>query len=230
MGGRTGPGAVDLWDTEHRRRRRAERVRDLLDDIWGDELPCGLDPVATLLVDAIAADDHLGAFDDLVVQSDGLTLGNLAELVRRGAPEGRTDLVPAELLQRLPPEAHSLAAPTSGAWEWRVDTGTFAWDGCCARLIRYGDQPGGAPLHQVLEQRIHPEDRAGIEDGLRGTARTGRPYRADFRVVEVGDPRRHRPQEEWLCAKGRLIDFPVDQPPRVIGFIGRRGDVALPGV
>lgn len=225
VGPTSGAGGGDLWDTEHRRRLRAERVRALLADIWGDELPCGRDPVATLLVDAIAADDHHGAVEDLVVQSDGLTLGNLAELVRSSSPGRRTDLVPPELLQRLPLDG----VPTSGAWEWRVDTGVFAWDACCARLIGYGDEPGGAPLDVVLHQRIHPDDRAAIVEGLHGTATTGRPYRVDFRVVRAGAARRPLAHVDWLSAKGRLIDFPVDQPPRVIGFIGRRAEAPVPG-
>lgn len=88
-------------------RRRAQRVLHLLRELWGDELPDGPEPELTVLIDAVAGDDHLGAQDGYVVQSDRLTYDALALLLRRcSTPDVAAGALPRELLSRVFSAAH----------------------------------------------------------------------------------------------------------------------------
>lgn len=98
---------VSLLSDLDRRRARARRVLGLLHDLWGDELPPGAEPHLTVVLDALAGDDDLGARNGYVVQGDGLTYAALETLVRlSGAPSGAPralprDVLPREVLDRL---------------------------------------------------------------------------------------------------------------------------------
>ena len=82
--------------------QRAAIVRAGLRRLWGEELPPGIEPVLKVLVDAVALDDEHGVGEDLVVQSDALTLSTLASLLRSPcAPEERLELLPPLLRRRL---------------------------------------------------------------------------------------------------------------------------------
>ncbi|GAB3469236.1 PAS domain-containing protein [Kineococcus endophyticus] len=102
-------------------RRRAERVMHLLQQLWGDDLPPGPEPELTVLIDAVAGDDHMGAQDGYVVQSDRLSYDALAVLLRRStAPALTAGTLPRELLTRVfaathhPGTRHGSDRSTSG--------------------------------------------------------------------------------------------------------------------
>jgi len=80
---------VDSLEVEHRRRLRAERVIEVLQQLWGDELPPGPNSTLTAVTDAVGVDDELGAADHLVGQADGLTYELLAALWRHHAATTR---------------------------------------------------------------------------------------------------------------------------------------------
>ena len=86
----------DQLDREHQLRMRAENVRAVLRDMWGDELPASKDPVLDILIDAVAIDDEFGRQHHLVVQGDGLSQEQLRaalhESVGSGSAVARTVL------------------------------------------------------------------------------------------------------------------------------------------
>ncbi|WP_432572328.1 hypothetical protein [Kineococcus sp. SYSU DK005] len=85
-------------------RRRAERVRAGLVELWGEELPPGDDPVVAVLDDALTLDDDHGRADGFVVRGDALALPVLrAVLAAEGGLRERLALLPEELRQRLGP-------------------------------------------------------------------------------------------------------------------------------
>ena len=92
------PTASDIAAAAH----RAARVVDVLEVIWGDELPPSPDPVQTVMTDAVHSDDEQGRDDGLVVQGDALTLDVLQQLLRAGGSvQERLLLLPPDLAQRL---------------------------------------------------------------------------------------------------------------------------------
>lgn len=101
---------MSLISSHDYHRRRAQRVLHLLHGLWGEDLPAGPDPELTVLIDAVAGDDHLGSQDGYVVQSDRLTYEALALLLRRcSTPAVAARALPRELLSRVfaastPPE------------------------------------------------------------------------------------------------------------------------------
>ncbi|WP_432511123.1 hypothetical protein [Kineococcus sp. SYSU DK001] len=213
----------DALSREHHLRRRAERVRAVLEALWGDRLPDAPDPVLTVLVDAVAVDDQHGVQDHLVVQGDGLSLQALAAIladVRSGATPA---MVPADLRARLaglPPaaarvvdlrEAGEVALPSeaTGAWEYDAEQGTVSWDARGGALCGLGDRAGVAPLAEWLRRGVHEEDRSPVAAALRSSAATGRPYDVRFRVPP--------PRRAVVLARGRVLSGPGGGV-RVLGF------------
>ncbi len=81
--------------------RTARLVEDLR-AVWGDELPPGRDPVATVVTDAVVFDDANGRARGVVVQGDRLDLDVLAALLESdGSRTDRLALLPAALRERL---------------------------------------------------------------------------------------------------------------------------------
>ncbi|WP_432545804.1 hypothetical protein [Kineococcus sp. SYSU DK004] len=81
--------------------RTARLVEDLR-AVWGDELPPGRDPVATVVTDAVVFDDANGRARGVVVQGDQLGLDVLAVLLESdGSRTDRLALLPAALRERL---------------------------------------------------------------------------------------------------------------------------------
>lgn len=81
---------------------RARHVRDLLLELWGDELPPSPDPQLTVLTDALALDDERGRRRRIITQGEGLTLEVLHQLLRAREPiQQRLLLLPPGLQQQM---------------------------------------------------------------------------------------------------------------------------------
>ncbi|MEW1957591.1 hypothetical protein [Kineococcus sp. NPDC059986] len=221
---------ADAVSREHHLRRRAERVRDALETLWGDELPDAPDPVLTVLVDAVAVDDQHGADDRLVVQADGLGYEALARLLADVRSVATLNLVPPALRARvagvLPGAGRvvdlraageaALPSEATGAWEYDVAEDTVAWDARSGVLHGLGQQPGHASLPEWLQRSVHVEDRALVSAALRSSATTGQPYDVRFRVAP--------PRQGVVVARGRVLAA-ADGRVRVLGFVAE--DVAV---
>jgi PAS domain S-box-containing protein len=84
-----------------------------------------------------------------------------------------------ELLWRLK-RAQSLAQ--MGSWEWNIATGDLLWSDEIFSLFGLPLDAFGASYPAFLE-RVHPEDRAGLEEAVRRALEEGAPYAIDHRIV-----------------------------------------------
>jgi len=214
-------------DAEHFRQYRAERVRAFLEEVWGNAMPDSQDPVITVLVDAVAADDLFGAERGLVVQGDGLTYQLLAEVVHRCVglrPESvlspRLLAGLRQFLRPLPPstpvpDVLGLASPPSaeGAWELDRDTGVLTWCRETGRLIGADHRGGSAPWDDHVRATVHPGDHQTVHTALEATWTTGRPYEVRFRTRLPDDT------WSWRRARGHRLHPPSGTGPRVVGML-----------
>jgi len=101
----------------------------------------------------------------------------------------------------------------SVVWEWDVPSGSVRRAGPVQEVL--GIEPD-APASAFLE-RVHPEDRPGVERAIRAALEAGAPYEADFRIlppdgrvrwVEVRG-RGSRPDTQGRCTRltGVLLDI-----------------------
>jgi hypothetical protein len=213
----------DGLSREHHLRRRAERVRTVLEGLWGEDLPGGPEPGLTVLVDAVALDDRHGTEEGIVVQGDGLGHEVLARLLADVRDPSTRQLVPPALRDRLaalaPPAERlidlrasgeaALPSESSGAWEYDAAADTVSWDARSGDLCGLGRRPGVASLPEWSHRSVHEEDRSAVVAALRASAATGAPYDVRFRV-----PAPHRGA---VVARGRVVDAPGGGA-RVLGF------------
>lgn len=212
--------------------RRAERVRRFLHDLWGDDLPPSSDPVSTVLVDAVAADDLFGGEDEVVVQGDGLHYAPLAELVQRSHELRLEALLGPRLLSRLAPRLRPQAswapaaphtdlsggatpygARPAGAWEFEARTRTLTWDRQAALLVGSDRGAGSAPWDELADRFLHPADRREVEDGLGATLREDHSYEVHVRHRSPGGG------FDWIRVSGRRISPPGGAGFRVVGMV-----------
>lgn len=93
---------ASLTSTQQAARDRALHIRSTLRELWGDQLPPGEDAVITVLVDGVLVDDEAGSAVGLVVQSDGLAVEVLSEVVwGDGDGPARLARLPESLRNRL---------------------------------------------------------------------------------------------------------------------------------
>ncbi|MBW8302799.1 MAG: PAS domain-containing protein, partial [Brevundimonas sp.] len=84
-----------------------------------------------------------------------------------------------ELLWRLQ-RAQALAQ--MGSWEWNIQTGELLWSDEIFILFGLPVDAFGASYSAFLE-RIHPEDRARVEEAVRCAVEEGADYAIDHRIV-----------------------------------------------
>lgn len=212
-------------DDEHQLRRRAEVVRQLIGDMWGDGAPPGPDPQMALLLDTLMGDEQDGRAEQVVVRGDCLTYRQLIEAVAGcGEPSARFAGLPPALVRRLsasstfPPTPVSrgmaaLPARHAGAWELDSSNGVLSYDSITARLLGVGHTDGWCELHPVGMAAIHPDDHFVVESAITESLSTGRPYQARFRaLLPHGD-------YGWRASHARPVAGIRSDVVRLIGFV-----------
>ena len=86
---------------------------------------------------------------------------------------------PEEVLWRLK-RAQALAQ--MGCWEWNIPTGELLWSDEIFNLFGLPVDAFGASYSAFLE-RVHPEDRALVEEAVRRAVEEGADYAIDHRIV-----------------------------------------------
>lgn len=73
-----------------------------------------------------------------------------------------------------------------GSFEWNVGSDEISWSDQLARI--YGYEPGEHPrkLEEFVE-RIHPDDREGLQNNIRNALATGSAWSMDERIIRAGD-------------------------------------------
>ncbi|NIZ90971.1 PAS domain-containing protein [Kineococcus rubinsiae] len=186
---------------------RVRGAAELLQTLWGEELPPSPEPWRTALLDALAADDAAGTSRGVVVQGDGLTLTALSALVRAAGREAPA--LPPALLQRArdvpsvhvvpttatTTEADGTPCESLGLWEFDFATGTVMFDEACGRLLGEGPVAvGDRPLTAALTTSIHPDDQERVGVAMAAAA-ASREYEVVFRT--------RQPDGSWLSLRSR---------------------------
>jgi signal transduction histidine kinase len=70
----------------------------------------------------------------------------------------------------------------TGTWAWNVTTGEVSWSTEHYRIFGL-DPDVTTPSYAAFVDRIHPEDRVGVEEILERAARDGSDFQCDFRIV-----------------------------------------------
>jgi PAS domain-containing protein len=202
---------------------RVSDAVELLQSLWGEELPPAPDAWRTVASDAVAVDDERGTRQGLVVQGDGLRHVTLAALVRAAGP--RAPVLPlrlARLLQDVPSVASVAADSVAearcedvGLWTYDFASRTVMFDEACGVLLGEGSVAiGDRSLTAALTTTIHPDDRERVAEALLSADAPGLGYDVAFRS-------RH-PDGSWVSLRGRgRVISPGAQGARLVGALSR---------
>jgi PAS domain S-box-containing protein len=123
-------------------------------------------------------------------------------------------------LQRLSEDQRlALDAAGLGSWDYRFDLGLFRWDERSYAI--FGIQPGVSLEYNETLSRVHPSDRAQVEDALRRAleGKNGGAYDCDFRVVWPDG------SVHWVAGHGRVFFAGEGDLRRAVRFVGVNRDV-----
>jgi PAS domain S-box-containing protein len=96
-----------------------------------------------------------------------------------------------------------------GVWMWSIARNQI-WGS--ARWLRlFGFAPDAAATFEDVIQRIHPDDREGVECAVRRAVADRSDYAAEYRVVLPDNAQR------WVAARGRVYPDTQGKPVRMMG-------------
>src|SRR5579864_3529323 len=79
----------------------------------------------------------------------------------------------------------------TGSWAWNVSTGDLFWSQETFRIFGFDPAQTTASLVETFLQRVHPEDRSRVEQGLKEAPKERGNYEVDYRIVLPGGTIRH---------------------------------------
>jgi PAS domain S-box-containing protein len=104
----------------------------------------------------------------------------------------------------------SLEASQTGTWDWDIPSGRLTWD--AHLLALFGIDPGNfKETYDDFLQRIHPQDRPGVERIIRRAVEKGRDIYAEYRIIWPDGTIRH------MTSRGRAFADPSGKPVRMTG-------------
>jgi two-component system, cell cycle sensor histidine kinase and response regulator CckA len=107
----------------------------------------------------------------------------------------------------------ALNATGLGIWTYEPATGGGSWDETTRRIFGAPSEAEAPDLSNMLEQRIHPEDRARVAEGLADAVRAGRYGPIEHRIVLPDGELR------WVAASGIAVLDHRGQVLRVVGSV-----------
>jgi PAS domain S-box-containing protein len=177
---------------------------------------CFMEPIGSLGIAKTADAVGLGLFGAM-----GLAINVLGGRIRVAVRTQmrRAEAVAAEL--RKVSEQRRLAMETAelGAWDYRFDTGDVFWDDRCREV--WGVAQGDRIDYAEAIARIHPDDRAAVDEAVRQALAgvDGGRYHREFRVVWP-DGSLH-----WLASHGRVIIEAGGEPGRAVRLVGANREI-----
>jgi diguanylate cyclase (GGDEF)-like protein len=136
------------------------------------------------------------------------TLGHSAELAMERVELWERDEARRRVLEetgRQLAQAQRLAR--IGSWEWHLPTGRVRWSEEMYRIYELDPETiAGDVDYGWFQSRSHPDDRAAMEEAVRGALTSGEPFHIDHRLV-MPDGR-----IRWLQSRGRVV-LAVDGTP-----------------
>jgi two-component system cell cycle sensor histidine kinase/response regulator CckA len=151
--------------------------------------------------------DDEGSEDEKATRLVALANANSALVARHRAE----DLLLQTLRRNEERTNYALGAAHTGVWEFYLVTRELTWSETMGPL--FGLTPGHVPASpEAVLARIHPDDRAMVEDCVVQAARDGTDLEVEFRVAwPDGDA-------HWLAARGRVLRDENDRPMRMLGI------------
>ncbi|MEZ0163353.1 PAS domain-containing protein [Kineococcus sp. LSe6-4] len=219
-------GHDDSLSREHHVRRRAERVRADVQELWGDEPPPGPDPEITSLVDSIALDDDHGRQAGLLVQGDAVPFHVLVRLLLT-SPVGQAVLVdlPASVRARIDLAASTVDPVGLRSWATnrglpQVPSGAFAMhaspqvvdlDERVSGLLGFPSRQHRLPWRESL-RHVHPDDRDRVFATTQDAFAKSSSLSLRFRVVLADG------SVQWLSTVGHALKGEDGGTEQVVGF------------
>jgi signal transduction histidine kinase len=107
----------------------------------------------------------------------------------------------------------ALNATGLGIWTYQPDSGHGTWDETTRRIFGVEAATDVPHLSDMLGQRVHPDDRALVADGLADASKTGRYGPLEHRILlPSGEVR-------WVAASGITLKTPNGSVERVVGSV-----------
>ena len=103
----------------------------------------------------------------------------------------------------------ALEASGQAVWDWNLVTGVAEWSDKAKTL--FGFEPAAQLTHDQFLERVHPDDRDRIRNGVIKAIEREREYSDEIRVIWPGG------DVHWLTAKGRVFHDENGKPARMIG-------------
>lgn len=126
-----------------------------------------------------------------------------------GIAIGRAELVEA---LRKSEESRRLALEFSniGSWDWDMVTGQVLWNNHHFRMLGY-ELGEVRPSYELWRDRIHPADRAEVEQLITEALMGHRDFNVEYRVVHPDG------SVHWLVGRGRGVYDDKNLPIRMVG-------------
>src|SRR5207302_1998202 len=107
----------------------------------------------------------------------------IAEMLEQRVAErtGRLTAVNDELRHSQAYLAEAQRLSRTGSFGWKVSTGDIIWSEETFRIFQY--ERTAKPTLELILQRVHPEDVAGVQQTIERAARDGKNFEHEYRLV-----------------------------------------------
>ena len=93
-----------------------------------------------------------------------------------------------------------------GTWFSDTASGRVVWDAPHLRLLGFDPDLPPPATDDLWRERVHPDDRARVEQALEDARHTAEPFEIELRILRADDG-----EERWLALYGRFLE-PGDGP------------------
>ncbi|WP_245159781.1 SpoIIE family protein phosphatase [Blastococcus sp. CT_GayMR19] len=107
----------------------------------------------------------------------------------------------------------ALEASSIGTWERDLRTGSVFWDERCAAIFGVDGAVESRPVEQIMNDHVHPDDRALASEALREALEQGGQFTAETRTIDPDG------RVRWVVSRGRVVRDATGEPVRVLGTV-----------
>ncbi|MFZ1401302.1 MAG: PAS domain S-box protein [Candidatus Promineifilaceae bacterium] len=99
-----------------------------------------------------------------------------------------------------------------GSWQWDLTTQALTWSDEMYHLFGVNPHDNDLDLNQIVQERIHPDDAAAVQQANASVLKSHKPEPMEYRVVLPDGT------ERIILAEGRLIWDEAGQPTALVGY------------